>query len=232
MFFFVLHKPASNINNLNSNGPVVVVVGAQNLEVNTNYCGSTNETSSSSSSTSSTISTSTFNGSTTNTVTNSNSNSNQQQQQQITASEHVYDNNKLNLNGDLEPIDPQPLDDMNTADSLSTPHTHTHTNTSTTSLIPLAQTPPVLSFQVEIDDSIKKKIDEKLKECSSGDSDSDSDVNVYTPKAVDVPSAQRLAKRLYYLDGFKTSDVVRHLSKKLVPFLRRLCRGVRVWSLD
>jgi hypothetical protein len=31
-----------------------------------------------------------------------------------------------------------------------------------------------------------------------------------------LPSAQRLAKRLYYLDGFKPSDVVRHLSKKWV----------------
>jgi hypothetical protein len=73
---------------------------------------------------------------------------------------------------------------------------------------------PVLNFQVEIDDTIKKKIDEKLKECSSGDSDSDSECNVYFPKAVDLPSAQRLAKRLYYLDGFKANDVVRHLSKK------------------
>jgi hypothetical protein len=72
----------------------------------------------------------------------------------------------------------------------------------------------VLSFQVEIDDSIKRRIDEKLRECSSGDSDSDSEHNIYTPKAVDLPSAQRLAKRLYFLDGFKLNDVVRHLSKK------------------
>lgn len=77
-------------------------------------------------------------------------------------------------------------------------------------------TSQVLSFQVEIDDTIKKKIDEKLRECSSGDSDSESEHNIYTPKAVDLPSAQRLAKRLYYLDGFKANDVVRHLSKKLV----------------
>ncbi|XP_044756583.1 PH and SEC7 domain-containing protein isoform X1 [Coccinella septempunctata] len=35
----------------------------------------------------------------------------------------------------------------------------------------------------------------------------------YSPKAVDVPSAIRLAKRLYSLDGFKKSDVSRHLSK-------------------
>ncbi|XP_067010954.2 PH and SEC7 domain-containing protein isoform X2 [Anabrus simplex] len=35
----------------------------------------------------------------------------------------------------------------------------------------------------------------------------------YSPKAVDIPSAIRLAKRLYMLDGFKKSDVSRHLSK-------------------
>lgn len=35
-----------------------------------------------------------------------------------------------------------------------------------------------------------------------------------SPKAVDVPSAIRLAKRLYALDGFKKSDVSRQLSKK------------------
>ncbi|XP_058805459.1 LOW QUALITY PROTEIN: PH and SEC7 domain-containing protein [Phymastichus coffea] len=35
----------------------------------------------------------------------------------------------------------------------------------------------------------------------------------YSPKAVDLPSAVRLAKRLHSLDGFKKSDVSRHLSK-------------------
>ncbi|XP_076054271.1 uncharacterized protein LOC143032905 isoform X6 [Oratosquilla oratoria] len=35
----------------------------------------------------------------------------------------------------------------------------------------------------------------------------------YSPKAVDLPSAIRLAKRLYNLEGFKKSDVSRHLSK-------------------
>lgn len=77
-----------------------------------------------------------------------------------------------------------------------------------------ANTSPTLNFQVEIDEIVKQKIDEKLRECVSGDSDSDSEVQVYTPKGVDLPSAQRLAKRLYYLDGFKSNDVVRHLSKK------------------
>ena len=66
-------------------------------------------------------------------------------------------------------------------------------------------------FQIEIDEPTKRKIDEKLKDCSS---ESDSEINIYTPKAVDIPSAQRLAKRLFYLDGFKSNDVVRHLAKK------------------
>ncbi|GFR06024.1 PH and SEC7 domain-containing protein 3 [Trichonephila clavata] len=35
----------------------------------------------------------------------------------------------------------------------------------------------------------------------------------YSPKAVDIPSAIRLAKRLFFLDGFKKTDVSRHLSK-------------------
>lgn len=54
---------------------------------------------------------------------------------------------------------------------------------------------------------------------SSPVSDDGSDVESlhsyhYSPKAVDMPSAIRLAKRLYGLDGFKKSDVSRHLSKK------------------
>jgi PH/SEC7 domain-containing protein len=53
----------------------------------------------------------------------------------------------------------------------------------------------------------------------SAGSEEDSDVESlhsfhYSPKGVDLPSAERLAKRLYTLDGFKKSDVSRHLSKK------------------
>ncbi|XP_047503127.1 PH and SEC7 domain-containing protein isoform X1 [Pieris napi] len=53
---------------------------------------------------------------------------------------------------------------------------------------------------------------------SDAGSDEGSDVDSlhsfhYSPKAVDIPSAERLAKRLYHLDGFKKSDVSRHLSK-------------------
>uniref|UniRef100_T1J301 PH and SEC7 domain-containing protein 4 n=1 Tax=Strigamia maritima TaxID=126957 RepID=T1J301_STRMM len=48
--------------------------------------------------------------------------------------------------------------------------------------------------------------------------DDDSDIESihsfhYSPKAVDMPSASRLAKRLFYLEGFKKSDVSRHLCK-------------------
>lgn len=116
--------------------------------------------------------------------------------------EHVYDNNntKTNLINQVE----DKLNEMNMNDTSLQPIQAQQASGQT----------PVLSFLVEIDDTIKKKIDEKLRECGSGDSDSDSDVNIYTPKAVDLPSAQRLAKRLYYLDGFKANDVVRHLSKK------------------
>ena len=32
-------------------------------------------------------------------------------------------------------------------------------------------------------------------------------------KIVDIPSANRLAKRLYNLEGFRKSDISRHLSK-------------------
>jgi hypothetical protein len=131
--------------------------------------------------------------------------------------DHAYDNNILNLNTLVNPELDNLVVEMNSnldehQESITT-HMNAHSNSGALVLMPMQ---PVLSFQVEIDDTIKKKIDEKLKECSSGDSDSDSSVNIYTPKAVDLPSAQRLAKRLFYLDGFKTSDVARHLSKKLV----------------
>ncbi|XP_016960442.1 PH and SEC7 domain-containing protein isoform X5 [Drosophila biarmipes] len=57
-----------------------------------------------------------------------------------------------------------------------------------------------------------------MRDASPPVSDDGSDVESlhsyhYSPKAVDMPSAIRLAKRLYSLDGFKKSDVSRHLSK-------------------
>ena len=55
--------------------------------------------------------------------------------------------------------------------------------------------------------------------CGSPEEESGSDAESlhsfhYSPKGVDYPSAHRLAKRLFHLDGFKKSDVSRHLSKK------------------
>lgn len=60
---------------------------------------------------------------------------------------------------------------------------------------------------------------QEMRRSSPPISDDGSDVDSlhsfhYSPKAVDMPSAIRLAKRLYTLDGFKKSDVSRHLSKK------------------
>ncbi|XP_050297414.1 PH and SEC7 domain-containing protein isoform X2 [Anthonomus grandis grandis] len=59
---------------------------------------------------------------------------------------------------------------------------------------------------------------EEDKKSSPLSSEDESDVDSlhsfhYSPKAVDLPSAIRLAKRLYSLDGFKKSDVSRQLSK-------------------
>ncbi|CAB4055557.1 PSD [Lepeophtheirus salmonis] len=49
---------------------------------------------------------------------------------------------------------------------------------------------------------------------SEGESDLESLHSYHPPpKIVDVPSAIRLAKRLYQLDGFRKSDVSRHLSR-------------------
>jgi len=49
---------------------------------------------------------------------------------------------------------------------------------------------------------------------SEEESDMDSLHSYHPPvKIVDIPSATRLAKRLYNLEGFKKSDISRHLSK-------------------
>ncbi|GAB6028193.1 hypothetical protein CHUAL_002395 [Chamberlinius hualienensis] len=58
----------------------------------------------------------------------------------------------------------------------------------------------------------------ELRKSTSPPPDDDSDIDSlhsfhYSPKAVDMPSASRLAKRLYNLEGFKKSDVSRHLCK-------------------
>ena len=49
---------------------------------------------------------------------------------------------------------------------------------------------------------------------SEEESDLDSLHSYHPPvKIVDIPSATRLAKRLYNLEGFRKSDISRHLSK-------------------
>ena len=49
---------------------------------------------------------------------------------------------------------------------------------------------------------------------SEEESDMDSLHSYHPPvKIVDIPSAHRLAKRLYNLEGFRKSDISRHLSK-------------------
>ncbi|KAF8795799.1 PH and SEC7 domain-containing protein like [Argiope bruennichi] len=57
---------------------------------------------------------------------------------------------------------------------------------------------------------------EEVKRCYSPEDESDVESLSsfhYSPKAVDMPSASRLAKRLFNLEGFKKSDVSRHLCK-------------------
>ena len=57
----------------------------------------------------------------------------------------------------------------------------------------------------------------ETKRCNSPEDESDVESLSsfhYSPKAIDMPSASRLAKRLFNLEGFKKSDVSRHLCKK------------------
>ncbi|CAF4693128.1 unnamed protein product [Rotaria sp. Silwood1] len=66
----------------------------------------------------------------------------------------------------------------------------------------------------ELDQKIKDEIDARLKDIDD-EFDFKLPVTAETVnKSVDLPSAQRLAKRLYALDGFKSIDVVRHLCKR------------------
>ncbi|XP_076251087.1 exchange factor for Arf 6 isoform X5 [Rhynchophorus ferrugineus] len=72
--------------------------------------------------------------------------------------------------------------------------------------------------EVQMQQDYNEEDREEEKKSSPLSSEDESDVESlhsfhYSPKAVDMPSAIRLAKRLYSLDGFKKSDVSRHLSK-------------------
>ncbi|CAF1319459.1 unnamed protein product [Adineta steineri] len=68
---------------------------------------------------------------------------------------------------------------------------------------------PILSG---LDQKTKDEIDARLRDI---DDEFELPVTAETVnKSVDLPSARRLAKRLYALDGFKSTDVVRHLCKR------------------
>ncbi|XP_055716096.1 PH and SEC7 domain-containing protein isoform X2 [Phlebotomus papatasi] len=89
-------------------------------------------------------------------------------------------------------------------------HGYSELKNSEDELATLTEDPPTLQ--------IESSGQQDAKESSPPVSDDGSDVDSlhsyhYSPKAVDMPSAVRLAKRLYALDGFKKSDVSRHLSK-------------------
>lgn len=73
-----------------------------------------------------------------------------------------------------------------------------------------------VSAIIEVEEIV---LDPPIQRSESPPTDDDSDIESlhsfhYSPKAVDYPSAVRLAKRLYSLDGFVKRDVSRHLSKK------------------
>lgn len=75
----------------------------------------------------------------------------------------------------------------------------------------------MVKHQEEYEESASTELGKASSPSPSSEDDSDVDSLHsfhYSPKAVDIPSAIRLAKRLYGLDGFKKSDVSRHLSKK------------------
>ncbi|GAB0092512.1 SEC7 domain-containing protein [Sergentomyia squamirostris] len=89
-------------------------------------------------------------------------------------------------------------------------HGYSELKNSEDELATLTEDPPTMQ--------IESSASHDPKEYSPPVSDDGSDVDSlhsyhYSPKAVDMPSAVRLAKRLFALDGFKKSDVSRHLSK-------------------
>lgn len=69
---------------------------------------------------------------------------------------------------------------------------------------------------LSMNDSLNSSSSSRGSERDSFDPSRDPNLLEYQPPStsVDRPSAQRLAKRLYQLDGFRKSDVSRHLSKK------------------
>jgi len=86
-------------------------------------------------------------------------------------------------------------------------------------------TPELVAYQELSEDEAHEEDDKLVSTASkslsppSSITEDDSDIESlhsfhYSPKAVDMPSVLRLSKRLFELQGFKKSDVSRHLSKK------------------
>lgn len=65
----------------------------------------------------------------------------------------------------------------------------------------------------KVDNSCNTIPEQQIPINGSDEESSDTDSHYSPPKGVDTPSASRLAKRLYNLEGFKKTDVSRHLSK-------------------
>ena len=81
---------------------------------------------------------------------------------------------------------------------------------------PVFATPlPISSADLLVKGSPSSEPEEPTSLCSE-ESESDLEsIHSYHPptKVIDIPSAKRLATRLYHLDGFKKTDVSRHLSR-------------------
>ena len=81
---------------------------------------------------------------------------------------------------------------------------------------PVFATPlPISSAELVVKGSPTSEAEEPTSLCSE-ESESDLEsIHSYHPptKVIDIPSAKRLATRLYHLDGFKKTDVSRHLSR-------------------
>ena len=73
--------------------------------------------------------------------------------------------------------------------------------------------PPPIVRNVGVDNGSNTVPAQQTLVSASDEESSDTESLYSPPKGVDAPSASRLAKRLYNLEGFKKTDVSRHLSK-------------------
>ncbi|XP_048514611.1 PH and SEC7 domain-containing protein isoform X2 [Athalia rosae] len=130
------------------------------------------------------------------------------------------------LNRNNSPRQPRRRGNANNTSELLAPPQNAQRSQSTVASNNVA--PELVGYQELKDSEDEREVSntgdyEKLSQAGKGSSppqsaDEESDIESlhsfhYSPKAVDLPSAVRLAKRLYSLDGFKKSDVSRHLSK-------------------